>query len=371
MNSKFGIGGEKVTKVLQSVAIIAFGFVIGGIIMLAVGYDPVAAYSAVFFGSAEKGMQGAFGGIFGITSTIREASFIILTGLAAQIAFSAGVFNVGIEGAMYLGAFVSFMCAYSFSAPPGSILGVLHALLSILAAMIAGLLWMSIPAFLKIKRGAHEVVTTIMLNYVATSLTELLVVKFFLPTTGVPPGGIVTPLISQSAMIPQIDVMGAQLNLGFIPTIIVAIIAYIVIKKSVVGYSIRVVGSNPNAAKYAGIEVGKIILLVMLAGGAMGGLAGAIAVQFTEYRFDQAFSPGYGTSGIPVALIGRLDVVGIVLAGLFMAALHIGAQSIQPVTGMPSQVSLLIEGVIVFIASMPGAFDLLRNYLKPKGEKSE
>ena len=362
---------DRLSKALQSVAIIVFGFIVSGIIMLAVGYDPIAAYSAMFFGSAEKGMQGAFGGIYGITSTLREASFIILTGLAAQVAFSAGVFNVGVEGAMYLGAFVSFMCAYVFSAPAGSVLGVLHALFCIFAAMVAGLLWMCIPAFLKVKRGAHEVVTTIMLNYVATYLTELLVVKFFLPTTGIPPGGIITPEISKSAEIPQIDFMGAKLNLGIVPTILMAVVMYIVIKKSVLGYSIRVVGANPNAAKYAGINVGRIILFVMLAGGAMGGLAGAIAVQFTEYRFDQSFSPGYGISGIPVALIGRLDVLGIILAGIFMSALHVGAQSIQPVTGMPSQISLFIEGVIVFAAAMPGAFDILKAYIKPRGEKNE
>lgn len=362
---------ERLIKVLQSVAIIAFGFIVSGIIMLAVGYDPIAAYSAMFFGNVQKGMQGAFGGIYGITSTIREASFLILTGLAAQIAFSAGVFNIGVEGAMYLGAFVSFMCAYVFSAPAGSILGVLHALFCVFAAMIAGLLWMWIPAFLKIKRGAHEVVTTIMLNYVATYLTELLVVKFFLPTTGVPPGGVITPLISPSARIPQVSFMGAQLNLGIIPAILMAAIMYVVVKKSVLGYSIRVVGANPNAAKYAGIDVSKIILFVMLAGGAMGGLAGAIAVQFTEFRFDQSFSPGYGISGIPVALIGRLDVLGVILAAMFISAIHIGAQSIQPTTGMPSQISLLIEGVIVIFAAMPGAFDLLRAHIKPKGEKNE
>lgn len=370
MGSRLGITKERAFRVLQSVAIIALGFIISGAIMLVVGYDPVSAYSAMFFGSAEKGMQGAFGGIFGITSTVREASFIILTGLAAQMAFSAGVFNVGIEGAMYLGAFVSFLCAYVFSAPPGSALGVLHALLCIIAAMAAGLLWMCIPAFLKTRRGAHEVVTTIMLNYVATYLTELLVVKFFLPTTGVPPGGIITPEISKSAMIPQIDFMGAKLNLGIVPTIMVALVVYVVIKRSVVGYSIRVVGANPNAARYGGIDVNRVIMLVMLAGGAMGGLAGAIAVQFTQYRFDQAFSPGYGTSGIPVALIGRLDVLGIVLAGLFISAIHIGAQSIQPATGMPREISLLIEGVIVFSAALPGVWDVLRTYLKSRGEKN-
>lgn len=361
----------RILMVLESIAIIAFGFVISGAIMFAVGYDPIAAYSAMFLGSKERGMQGAFGGILGISSTLREATFIILTGLAAQMAFSAGVFNIGVEGAMYVGAFASFLVGYLFDAPAGSILSIVHAMVAIVAAMLAGLAWTYVPAFLKIKRGANEVVTTIMLNYVATYLTELLVVKFFLPTTGVPPGGIITPQISPSAMIPQLELFGARFNLGIIPTMIAAVIVFIVVKRSVIGYSMRAVGASPDAAKYGGIDVNKVILLVMLAGGAMGGLAGAIDVQFTEYRFNQAFSPGYGSSGIPVALIGRLDVVGVVLAGLFMSALHIGAQSIQPVTGMPREVSSLIEGVIVFCAALPGAIDIIRTYLKRRGVKNE
>lgn len=360
---------ERILRVLQSLVIILFGFLICGLFMYAIGYDPLAAYSAMFFGSKERGMEGAFGGLFGISSTIREASFIILTGLAAQVAFSAGVFNVGVEGAMYIGAFVSFLSSNLLSLPSGPGWNILHVLFSIVTAMIAGMAWMCIPAYLKIKRGAHEIVTTIMLNYVASFLTELLVVKFFLPATGVPPGGILTPYISQSARVPQLGFLGTSFNLGIIATLMVAAISFVLFKRSVLGYSIRAVGGNPNAARYGGIDVGKIILLVMLAGGAMGGLAGAIDVQFTEYRFNQSFSPGYGTSGIPVALIGGLDVFGILLSGFFISALHIGAQSIQPVTGMPREISMFIEGMIVFFAALPGALDMIRQYLKSRGEK--
>jgi len=362
---------ERLLKVLQSVITILVGLVVGGLIMHAAGYDPVAAYSAMFFGSKERGMEGALGGMLGISSTLREASFIVLTGLAAQVAFSAGVLNIGVEGAMYVGAFVSFMVSYLIALPLNPVTNFVHVVLSIAVAMIAGLAWMYIPAYLKIRRGAHEVVTTIMLNYVATYLTELFVVKFFLPATGIPPGGILTPGISPSARVPQVDALGGSFNLGFVPTALVVLIMFLAMNRSVVGYWIRVVGGSPRAAKYGGIGVEKVVLLVMLAGGAMGGLAGAIDVQFTEYRFNQGFSPGYGISGIPVALIGRLDVLGIVLSGLFMSALHIGAQSIQPVTGMPREISMLIEGIIVFSAAVPGAIDIIRLYLKRAGEKSE
>jgi len=201
-------------------------------------------------------------------------------------------------------------------------------------------------------------------------ITELLVVKFFLPATGIPPGGILTPDISPSAKVEPVQLLGVDFSLGILPTLLVAIIALIVMKRTVVGYSIRAVGASPRAAKYGGIDVDKIILLVMLAGGAMGGLAGAIDVQFIEHKFNQAFSPGYGISGIPVALIGRLDVLGVVVAGVFVSALHIGAQSIQPVTGMPREISSLIEGVIVFSAALPSVIEIIRSYLKRRGAGS-
>ncbi len=369
MSSTSGSIREKLLRVLQSAIIILVGFLVGGFFMMATGHDPIVAYSAMFFGSKERGMEGAFGGMLGITSTIREASFIILTGLAVQMAFSAGVFNVGVEGAMYIGAFVSFLVGYTIALPLNPVTNLVHALLAIGAAMLAGAAWMYIPTYLKIKRSAHEVVTTIMLNYIATSITELLVVTFFLPQTGIPPGGILTPDINPSAMVPQLPLLGANLSLGIIPTLTVAVLLFITTRRSVIGYSIRAVGSSPKAARYGGIDVEKIVLLVMLAGGAMAGLAGSIDVQFTEYRFSQSFSPGYGFSGIPVALIGRLDVAGIILAGLFMSALHIGALSIQPVTGMPREISMLIEGLIVISAALPGAMELITSHLRARREK--
>lgn len=357
--------GEGILQVLQSITVILIGFLGGGILMYLWGYDPVNAYKSMFIGNERYGMQGAFGGPLGWSTTLREFMFLLPSGLALGICFLGGIFNIGVEGALYLGAFSSFVVGYLLPMPGGLVGRILHPLLCMIVGAAVGGAWLFIPAILKVKRGAHEVVTTIMLNYIATFTTEMLVVTAFLPKTGIVPGGILTPPVRDTAMVPPLPFAGGkEVTSGVIISLLIFGVIYYLMRGTTLGYMIKCVGSNPKAAEYGGIDVDKVTIILMVLSGVIGGLVGVLDVVFTEYRFNQAFSPGYGFTGIPIALIGRLNPVGILLASFFIAALHVGARSLQPATGMPKEVSLAIEGMIVMFAALPGLFDMIRAYIR-------
>ncbi len=345
---------EPVRKVLQSLISLALGFAAGGVLLYLSGYDPLMAYRAMFLGDPSRGVQGAFGGMFGLVSTLREASFLILTGLAVAVSFIAGMFNIGVEGAMYVGAFTAFLVGYTVALP-----WPLHVVASIACAMAAGAAWLYVPAVLKVRRGAHEVVTTIMMNYIAILLTEMLVLRVFLPRTGIPPGGILTPPVAETAVVRPIPLPHrGRLELSFPVAVATALLVHLVIRGTPLGYEMRATGLNPRAAEYGGIDVPRILVLSMVMSGALSGLAGACDVNFVEFRFNRFFSPGYGFDGIAVSLIGKLEPLGVLLAAMFVAALHVGARSLQPALGMPKELAIAIEGLIIFFAALPGLLDM-------------
>ena len=357
--------GESLTKVAQSLLAIALGFLAGGIMLMATGYDPLKSYATMFVGDPESGVQGAFGGYLAVSNTFREAAFLILTGLAVAVSFLAGMFNIGVEGAMYVGAFATFLAGYFIALPLNPLGKLFHVSLALLSGIGVGAFWSYIPAVMKVKRGAHEVVTTIMLNYVAILTTKMIVLRCFLPRTGIVPGGILTPLIRESARIPPIPLPSrAELTLGFPLALLVTLIMFFLLKGTTLGYEIRAVGANPKAAEYGGVDVSKALIYSMLISGALSGIAGACDVLFVEHRFNSFFSPGYGFDGIAVALIGRLDPLGTALAAIFVAALHMGARSLQPALGMPKELAMAIEGLIIVFTALPEALNMIMTKLR-------
>ncbi|OYT62959.1 MAG: ABC transporter permease [Thermofilum sp. ex4484_15] len=353
------------SRIAQSLLAIVMGFLAGGIMLWASGYNPLKSYEIMFIGDPESGVQGAFGGYLALSNTLREAAFLTLTGLAVAVSFLAGMFNIGVEGAMYIGAFAAFLVGYFISLPLNPFTNLFHVCLALLGSIVAGAFWSYIPAVMKVKRGAHEVVTTIMLNYVAILTTKMIVLRAFLPKTGIVPGGILTPPISLSARVAPIPLPSrAELTLGFPLAIVVTLITYFLLKATTLGYEIRAVGLNPRAAEYGGVNVGKALIYSMVLSGAISGIAGACDVLFVEYRFNSLFSPGYGFDGIAVALIGRLDPIGTALAALFIAAIHMGARSLQPALGMPKELAMAIEGLIIIFTALPEALNMLISKFK-------
>ncbi len=347
----------------SSVIAVLIGVLASTILMVIWGYDPIKAYRVMLFGDPETGVQGAFGGAFAIRLLVREFALLTMTGLATAISFAAAMFNIGVEGSMYIGAIVAFAVAYNFST---GIVG-LDPLIAIVAGVAAAAAWSAIPAILKVKFGAHEVVTTIMMNYIAKLITELIVITWFLAYTGIGGGGLVTPRIPESARIPYLHFGTVSIDASILFAIFSIVFAVLVMKVLVIGYEVYITGMNPYAAEYGGIDPKKTMVLAMVMSGVIAGLAGCSYVLGIEYRFSQTMSPPgyeYGFAGIPIALIGRLDPIGVVLAAFLLAVLRVGAQSLEPALGMPKELSMAIQGVIVVSAAIPSIVALVIRWIR-------
>lgn len=333
---------------IQIVAVVA-ALLVGAIVILATGHSPIEAYGAV--------LVGAFGDIYGIGQTLTQATPIIFTALAFLFSFKCGLFNIGAEGQLLMGGFFAVVVGISFSGLPIFV----HALLAILAGAAGGALWGFIPAILKAKLGAHEVITTMMLSYVALYLTSYLV-SYPLKA----PGWVSqTVPISPAAELPRI-LPPTQLSVAFILAIVTAWITTYVLNRTTIGYEVRAIGLNPKAAQNAGIDVKKGIVLALVISGAIAGLGGAGEILGVHRRYIDGFSPGYGWDGLAVALIGGLNPIGAVIAAIFFGALRSGGMVMNRATGVPLDIIIVLQALIVLFVAAPR---LIKYFLKKGGFK--
>ncbi len=341
--------GLSVRKILPETIAIITAFLIGAIALLITGYPPVEAYSAM--------ISGAFGDVFGIGQTLTQATPIIFTALAFLFAFKSGLFNIGAEGQLLVGAFASALIGISFNNLPVYI----HLPLALLAGALAGGFWGFIPAVLKVKLGAHEVITTMMLSYVASNLTSYMVNYPFKAPGWVPQTIVVAP----SAELPRI-LQPTQLSASIIIAVALAWFTDYMLKKTTLGYEVRAVGLNPSAAESSGISVKKGMILALVISGAIAGLGGAGEVLGVHRRFIEGFSPGYGWDGLAVALIGRLHPVGVVFAAILFGALRSGGMVMTRATGVPLDIINMLQALVVILIAAP---KLIRYLLKRGGFK--
>jgi general nucleoside transport system permease protein len=254
------------------------------------------------------------------------------------------LFNIGAEGQFFMGALGSAFVGYSLK----GVSPVIHLPLALLGGAIAGGAWAFLPGLLKAKTGAHEVVTTIMMNWIAFRLSDWLL-NGPMKATGYRP---LTPVVEESAMLPRFFPDPLRFNWGFFLAIGIAFFIWWLLFKTTVGYEIRAVGANPNAAKYAGVNISNNIILIMVVSGALAGLGGAVQVLGTDHWVGQGFSAGFGFDAIALALIGNSHPLGVVLAALLFGVLRGGATSMQSLAGIPIDIISVIQGlVIVFIAA--------------------
>jgi ABC-type uncharacterized transport system permease subunit len=327
---------------LQTVAIQALAvftaLVLGGLLILATGGDPLLAYGGLW--------EGSFGRVASISETLVWATPYVFAGLAVALAFKDGLFNIGAEGQLSVGALAAAWVGFAVTGVPWP----LHLLLAILAGCLAGAFWAAIAGALKARTGAHEVITTIMLNYVA-----LLGTGYLLSGPLKDPNPLValaqTPKILESARLPPI-LPDLRLHWGFVIALLLAAGVWWLVYKSTLGFEIRTVGLNPSAARYAGIGVGRTIVLTMALSGALAGLAGAIEVTGVNYYHTPGFSVGYGFDSIAVALLGRSHPLGVVPAAILFGALRAGASRMQFVSQIPIDIISIIQAlVLVFVAA--------------------
>ncbi|HEX5838914.1 MAG TPA: ABC transporter permease [Anaerolineales bacterium] len=333
--------------------------ILGGIIIALVRGNPFLAYYGL--------IQGSFGSTRALSETAVWATPYIFAGLAVALAFKGGLFNIGAEGQLALGATFSALIGYALPGWLGyDIPAIIHLPLAVIVGMAMGAFWAAIPGFLKAYTGGHEVINTIMMNYIALNTISFLLNG---PMKDRDPNNVIarTPLIADSARMPTIF-EGLRIHWGFILALLVAYLVWWMLNKTTLGFEIRTVGANPDAAKYAGINVKRTIILTMALSGMLAGLAGTIEVTGLNYRHELGFSIGYGFDAIAIALLGKSHPLGVVLASILFAAMRNGATRMQFLTQMPVDlISMLQALILLFVAA-----DAIIRYIyriKAKGER--
>lgn len=317
--------------------------VLGGIIIALVRGNPILAYYGL--------IDGSFGSAKALSETAVWATPYIFGGLAVALAFKGGLFNIGAEGQLALGATFSALIGYALPLWLGfDIPAIIHLPLTIIVGMAAGALWAAIVGFLKAYTGGHEVINSIMMNYIALNTISFLLNG---PMKDPSPTNVIarTPLIAEGARMPAIF-DGLRIHWGFVFALLMAYLVWWMLNKTTLGFEIRTVGANPDAAKYAGINVKRTIILTMALSGMLAGLAGAIEVTGLNYRHELGFSIGYGFDAIAIALLGKSHPLGVVLASILFAAMRNGATRMQFLTQMPVDlISMLQALILLFVAA--------------------
>ena len=369
-------------SLLVPVLAVFTGLVIGGIVIAATdkgvaeafgnfSSDPGAAfksiwtaiataYGALFYGSIGSPRE-IFDGfrvyfstgdnasllkaIYPFTESLVTATPYIFAGLAVALGFRCGLFNIGAEGQFFMGALGAAFVGYSIKGMPWFI----HLPLAILGGALAGALWGAVPGYLKAKFGAHEVVNTIMMNWIAFRLSDWLLTGP-MKAVGFRP---VTPNIQPTAELPHFFPDPLRFNWGFILALVVAWLVYWFLFKTTLGFEIRAVGANPDGSKYAGMSVVRNFVLVMIMSGGLAGLAGASQVLGVDHWVGQGFSAGYGFDAIALALLGKSHPMGVVLAAILFGILRSGATRMQSLAGIPIDIISIIQGLVIIFVAAP------------------
>jgi simple sugar transport system permease protein len=301
-------------------------------VMLA-GASPLGALSTLIKGSLGKPAV--------IAGTLRETTPLLISGLAVFLALRAGLFNIGVEGQLVVGACSCAVVALRFPGPVGMVLGAL-------AAMLAGAFWALPAALIKAYRNGHEVITTIMLNNVASLLTGALVAG---PIRAPGQQSTTTSILDKATRLPNLyDHPPVTISSGLLMGIVIAAAMAYWLGRRVAGYELQAVGANPTAARFAGIDPKRVVVRAMLASGAIAGLGGAIQVLAYEGRFYADFSPGYGFDGLGIALLAGGSAFGVIPAALLFGILVKGGVSLG-IAHIPKGITTVVLGLIILIAA--------------------
>ncbi len=326
--------------VLLPLIAFALALIIGAIVLVILGANPLDSYFAL--------VRGAFGSTYSLTQILVKATPLLLVGLGIVIAFRGGVINIGGEGQIIVGALAATAVSLYVPLP-----GLVVLPLALLGGVIGGALWGGIPGVLKARLGVNEILSTVMMNQIAFQLSNFLLRGPMIDPEEIARG----TRIAQSAELPREVwlvrlVPSTLLHGGAILAVIMAILVYIFLWRTIIGYRIRAVGFNPDASRYAGMRVPTYQALALILGGAFAGLAGAVEVLGVQHRMLENLSGGYGFSGIVAALFGKLHPLGLIPASILFGALLVGADSMQRAVQVPSAfIDALLGLVVLFVVS--------------------
>lgn len=349
-----------VRALLIPVLAVVAALLIGAIIMLIFGDDPIKAYTGLVRGAFEWGRP--------LSSTIRKMTPLILTGLSVAVAFKAGLFNIGASGQFLMGTIASVAVGTNFEGLPALI----HVPFAVLAGLAGGMLWGAIPGILKVTTGAHEVITTIMLNYIAANLVGWTV--YAGGSQGQTPGPLWDPTagavsetadVLASAQLPFLVGPPYRIHLGVILALLIALFMWWLIYKTVIGFEIRTVGLNMKAARYAGMRVPQRIVLAMVLAGGLAGLAGTFETLGHIHKYAPEFSGAVGFDGITVALLGQTHPLGVVLSAFLLGALDAGASRMQFDSGVAADIIQIIQALVLAFVAAPVIIRSLFRLPKP------
>ncbi|NLG93385.1 MAG: ABC transporter permease [Clostridiales bacterium] len=325
-------------RLVNSILPVLLAFVIGGIVILMIGENPLDTYGILLGKSLFT--------VKGFLNTLHYASPLILTGLAIAVTFKANIFNMGVEGQLLLGAFFSGIVGTSL---PASLNPAAAQLICLAVGVICGVVFALVPAILKAYCHVNEMVVTLMLNYAMIKVLEFLATGVFRDYSS---GYVCKPIIKENAMFPRFG--NSKLTMFFFIAILIFIAMYVVINKSKLGYEITAIGKNPEFAEATGMKVHKKIMIMMVISGALSGLAGAGYMMSEQFKYTLSFSgnPGLGWDGMLIALLGGHSPVGILVAAIFYSALKTGADHINLYSAVPKEIVSVIQGLIILFLAV-------------------
>jgi general nucleoside transport system permease protein len=377
-----GLGSRLLQTLLVPALAILTGFIIGAIVIAlsndaviaalknffhapgaavaAIWKAVISAYGALFYGSFGslseiiQGFQSYFAtgeskalllAIYPFTESLATVTPYILAGLAVAVGFKCGLFNIGAEGQFGIGALCTAFVGYSLKGLPWFV----HLPLALLAGALGGAIWAAIPGLLKGLTGAHEVVNTIMMNYISYRLSDWLL-NGPMKAPGYRP---LTSVVENSAMLPRFFPDPLRFNWGFVLALAVAVLVWWILFKTTIGMEIRSVGANPDGARYAGMSIVKNFVIAMVISGSLAGLAGAVQVLGIDHWVGQGFSAGYGFDSIAIALLGQSHPLGVVLSAFLWGTLRSGATRMQSLAGVPIEFISIIQGLVIIFVAAP------------------
>jgi general nucleoside transport system permease protein len=328
--------------------------VLGAVIIALTGGDVAKAYQGLW--------EGSLGRPRSISDTLVRTTPYIFGGLAVALAFKGGLFNIGVEGQITIASLATAFVGYAVTGLPFP----LHLILAVLAGFLAGAAWGAIPGFLKAFTGAHEVIVTIMLNYVAINIANFLLsgpMKDKNPAIAIAQTAPVLPSARLPALLsdPQYRV-----HWGVAVGVVAAFVVWWLLQKSTLGFEIRTVGANPQAARYAGISVGRTTVLLMALSGGLAGLAGALDVLGLNFYYAAAFTAGYGFDSIAVALLARTSPFGVLPSALLFGGLAAGSNRMQFLSQIPVDIIHLVQAMVLIFVAAPALIRWIYRVRMPK-----
>ena len=386
----FGILLEEISRssITHIILAIFTGLLLGGILAVATTPDIYDAFGESFFGGISASLKfiwktysSLFLGSFGNPSKMVSSLFsgdvkamrsaykpfleslvvttpYLLTGVAVALGFQAGVFNIGGEGQLFMGSIMAGWAGWTFKGLPS----IIHVPLALLIGILAGALWGFIPGWLKAKTGSHEVINTIMMNYIAFNLSQYLIIGPFQD----PNESFKTRFIEESARLLRFFEDPLRLNIGLLIAIAVAVLIWYILYKTTWGFEFRIVGLNPHAAKYAGVNSSLITILALTISGAIAGLAGAVEMLGVNFRAVQSLTTGYGFDAIAIALLAKNHPLVVIITAMLFGFMRQGSRVMQINTGIPIDIISILQGFILFFIAAPAIIRTIYRLKEPK-----